>query len=159
MLEALNREILWREFWEWKLCNVKITLILMTWHHVFRYRCDITIAFSFKSLIFKAHIIALKACQMRFTDVSLTISLSLMKNSSSVNFFSFVNFNSSTCHLRSFVVISSFIAFWDEFQLLKRLFLLINSFFFFLTRANVQSFARLLKTLFKIKKTMICFVN
>ena len=43
MLKALNSEILWREFWEWKLYNVKIKLILMTWHHVFRYRCDITL--------------------------------------------------------------------------------------------------------------------
>ena len=23
-LEALNRKVLWREFWEWKLCNVKV---------------------------------------------------------------------------------------------------------------------------------------
>ena len=23
-LEALNCKVLWREFWEWKLCNIKI---------------------------------------------------------------------------------------------------------------------------------------
>ena len=23
-LKVLNRKVLWREFWEWKLCNVKI---------------------------------------------------------------------------------------------------------------------------------------
>ena len=43
MLKALNREILWKEFWEWKLYNVKITLMLMTWHHGSRYRYDITL--------------------------------------------------------------------------------------------------------------------
>ena len=157
MLEALNREILWREFWEWKLCNVKITLILMTWHHVFRYCCNNTIVFSFKSLIFRVHIIALRTYQMRFINVSLLTSSSLIKDSSSVNFLS-VNFNSSTCHLRSFVVTSSFIIFKVNFNY-KRNFFLQSSFFFFSAQASVQSFARLLKTLLKTKKAMISFIN
>ena len=68
MLEALNREILWRKFWEWKLCNVKVTLMLMTWHHEFRYRCDITTVLSFWSLIFRAQLCASTTQQLRFND-------------------------------------------------------------------------------------------
>ena len=68
MLEALNREILWREFWEWKFCNVKVTLMLMIWHHEFRYRYDITTVSSFWSLIFKAQLCALTTRRLRFND-------------------------------------------------------------------------------------------
>ena len=68
MLEALNHEILWRKFWGWKFCNVKITLMLMTWHHEFRYRCDITIVSFFWNLIFRTQLCASTARRLRFNN-------------------------------------------------------------------------------------------
>ena len=40
----------------------------MTWHHGFRYRCDITIVFSFWNLIFKAQLCASITRRLRFND-------------------------------------------------------------------------------------------
>ena len=119
MLWALNREILWREFWEWKFCNVKITLILMIWHHEFRYRCDITTASSFWSLIFKTQLCASTTRRLRFNDAQKwffflsSLLFYLCKIFYLWIFFSSVNFLSSvifffickflqTIHFRSF---------------------------------------------------------
>ena len=66
MLGALNREVLWREFWGWKLCNAKATLMLMTWHHGSRYRCGITIVSPFWNLIFRAQLCASTTRRLRF---------------------------------------------------------------------------------------------
>ena len=134
MLWALNREVLWRKSWKWKLCNVKITLILVTWHREFRYRCDITTVFSFEvwSLKFNYAFWQRSDCASTaflndfffICERFFTCELFLIRKFFFIwefflicEFFLIYEFSSSTNHLRSSNVISSFIRFWNEFQL------------------------------------------
>ena len=150
MLETLNRKILWKKFWEWKFCNVKVTLMLMTWHHESRYRCDITIVSSFWSLIFKAQLCALITRRLRFNDAQkwsfflsfllfylckalhLWIFLHLWFFSSSVNFHKRFIFVHSTSFRHSF-------ASKMNFNYKKNFSSQIQFFFFSLTLTGVQS--------------------
>ena len=126
MLWALNREVLWREFWKWKLCNVKTTLILVTWHRGSRYRYNITIVFSFEIWFSKFNY----ALWQR-GDCALTMFLndSFFIYKRFVNFSSFVNF----LHRRIIFVHSTLFRYSLVFEMnfnYKKNFFLISTFFF-----------------------------
>ena len=134
MLWTLNREIFWRKFWKWKLCNVKITLILITWHRGFRYRCDITIV-SFFEIWFSKFNYALWQrgdcasttllnnfffiCEKFFTYELFFIRefFFIWEFFFICEFFLICKFSSSANHFRSSNIIKLFIRFWNEFQL------------------------------------------